>query len=231
MAKGEKRLRHLRTVRDWIRYAVSRFSAAELAYGHGTASAFEEACYLVLHTLYLPIDQLEPWLDARLLPSERRAVCAKIERRIATRMPAAYLTRQAWIQRHPFYVDERVIVPRSYIGELLCQQIDAPSESWHLGFDPAGAATALDLCTGSACLAILAALALPSSKIDATDISPDALAVAERNVATYGLRARISLLQSRLFRPNLAPSRALRMQAGATGLRSCVASLPPRAIT
>jgi ribosomal protein L3 glutamine methyltransferase len=199
MAKDEKRLRHLRSVRDWIRYAVSRFGAAELAYGHGTASAFEEACFLVLHALRLPIDQLDPWLDARLLPSERRAACSAIERRIATRKPAAYLTQQAWIQRYAFYVDERVIVPRSYIGELLCRQIDAPSESWHLGFDPVGIATVLDLCTGSGCLAILAALALPASRIDATDVSADALAVAERNVADYGLKTRIALLNSDLF--------------------------------
>ncbi len=199
MAKNEKQLRHLRTERDWIRYAVSRFGAAELAYGHGTASAFEEASYLVLHALHLPIDQLEPWLDARLLPSERRVVCATIERRIATRKPAAYLTRQAYIQRYAFFVDERVIVPRSYIGELLCQQISSPAESWHLGFDPTGVATVLDLGTGSGCLAILAALAFPESGIDATDISPDALAVAARNVAEYGLQDRISLLQSDLF--------------------------------
>jgi ribosomal protein L3 glutamine methyltransferase len=199
MAKGEQQLRHLRTVRDWIRYAVSRFSAAELAYGHGTASAFQEASYLVLHALHLPIDQLEPWLDARLLPTERREVSATIERRIATRKPAAYVTHQAYIQRYSFFVDERVIVPRSYIGELLCQQISNPSESWHLGFDPAGVATILDLGTGSGCLAILAALAFPESTIDATDISPDALAVAARNVAEYGLQRRIALRQSDLF--------------------------------
>jgi ribosomal protein L3 glutamine methyltransferase len=189
----------LLTVRDWLRFAVSRFNAAGLDYGHGTAGAFDEACYLVLHTLHLPIDQLDPWLDARLLPAERRALCCVIERRIATRKPAAYLTRQAWIQQYAFYVDERVIVPRSYIGELLCQQIAAPAESWHLGSDPSDVRRVLDLCTGSGCLAILAALAFPASRIDASDLSTDALAVAERNVSDYGLPHRITLLHSDLF--------------------------------
>lgn len=189
----------LHTVRDWLRFAVSSFGAAGLVYGHGTASAFEEACYLLLHTLHLPIDQLDPWLDARLLPSERRALLAVIERRIATRKPAAYLTQQAFIQKHAFYVDERVIVPRSYIGELLCHQIAAPTEAWHLGSDPSGVSRVLDLCTGSGCLAILAALAFPASRVDASDLSTDALAVAVRNVADYGLQRRISLLHSDLF--------------------------------
>jgi ribosomal protein L3 glutamine methyltransferase len=199
MEMNDNPQQQLQTVRDWLRYAVSRFSAARLVYGHGTTSALEEASYLVLHTLQLPIDELDPWLDARLLPSERQAVCAAIERRIATRKPAAYLTRQAWIQQYAFYVDERVIVPRSYIGELLCHQIGNPSETWHLGFDPSGVARVLELGTGCGCLAILAAFAFPASSIDATDLSTDALAVAERNIADYGLQHRISLLHSDLF--------------------------------
>ncbi len=187
------------TVRDWLRLAVSRFNAAGLAYGHGTATALDEAAYLILHTLHLPIDQLDPWLDARLLASERRAVRDIIEKRIATRKPAAYLTHEAWVQGHSFYVDERVIVPRSYIGELLCSHMAAPAEDWHLGFDPRATGTALDLCAGSGCLAILAALAFPEAAIDASDVSPEALAVAERNVRDYGLEARISLVRSDLF--------------------------------
>lgn len=189
----------LHTVRDWLRYAVSRFSAAGLAYGHGTTTALDEAAYLILHTLHLPIDQLDPWLDARLLAAERSALRDIIERRIATRRPAAYLTQEAWVQGHSFYVDERVIVPRSFIGELLCSHMAAPSEDWHLGFDAGAVRTALDLCTGSGCLAILAALALPDAAVDASDISADALAVAERNVHDYGLEGRISLLRSDLF--------------------------------
>src|SRR5436853_4877724 len=124
------------TIRDWLRCAVSRFNAAGLVYGHGTANALDEAAYLILHTLHLPIDQLDPWLDARLLPAERRALREVIEARIATRKPASYLTNEAWIQGHSFFVDERVIVPRSYIGELLCRQMAAPGDEPPLGFDP-----------------------------------------------------------------------------------------------
>ena len=187
------------TIRDWLRYAVSRFNAAGLVYGHGTANALDEAAYLVLHTLHLPIDQLDPWLEARLLASERDAVREMIERRITTRKPAPYLTHEAWIRGHSFYVDERVIVPRSYIGELLCRQMEAPAGEWHLGFDPGPVAAALDLCTGSGCLAILAALTFPDAAVDASDVSEDALAVAERNVCDYGLQERITLVQSDLF--------------------------------
>jgi len=199
MPKADEMLHELVSVRDWLRYAVSRFNAAELAYGHGTATALDEAAYLILHTLHLPIDQLDPWLDARLLPAERSAVREMIEKRITTRMPAAYLTRQAFVQGYSFYVDERVIVPRSYIGELLCNYMATPSEDWHLGFDAGATRTALDLCTGSGCLAILAAFAFPDATIDASDVSADALAVAERNVRDYRLEDRVCLVQSDLF--------------------------------
>ena len=181
------------TLRDWLRYAVSRFNAAGLAYGHGTATALDEAAFLLLHTLHLPPDQLEPWLDARLSMAERRALHEIIDRRIATRKPAPYLTNEAFIQGHSFYVDERVIVPRSYIGELLGKGLAGVVD------DPDAVERVLDLCAGSGCLAILAALAFPNAQIDASDVSPDALAVAERNVADYGLEDRITLLQSDLF--------------------------------
>jgi ribosomal protein L3 glutamine methyltransferase len=199
MTGREDLVRELATVRDWLRYAVSRFTAAGLVYGHGSTNGLDEAAYLVLHTLHLPIDQLEPWLDARLLPDERHALHETIETRIATRQPASYLTKEAWIGGHSFYVDERVIVPRSYIGELLCKQMAAPGDEWPLGFDPSLVDTILDLCTGSGCLAILAALAFPHAAIDASDVSKEALAVAERNVGDYGLERRISLLRSDLF--------------------------------
>ena len=189
----------LATVRDWSRYAVSRFRAAGLSYGHGTDNALDEAAYLILHTLCLPIDQLDPWLDARLLAPERRALREIIDKRIATRKPASYLTNEAWIQGHAFYVDERVIVPRSYIGELLCRQMAEPADEWHLGFDPGPVSAVLDLCTGSGCLAILAALTFAQATVDASDVSPDALAVAERNVADYEQQDRITLAQSDLF--------------------------------
>jgi ribosomal protein L3 glutamine methyltransferase len=181
------------TVRDWLRLAVSRFRASGLVYGHGTANALDEAAYLILHTLHLPIDQLEPWLDARLLPSERRAVHEMVEKRIATRKPAAYLVNEAWVQGHSFYVDERVIIPRSLIGELL------PGGLGGIIPDADAVRRILDLCTGSGCLAILAALAFPDARIDASDISPDALAVAQRNVRDYGLEGRISLQRSDLL--------------------------------
>src|SRR5262249_41400105 len=154
----------------WLRYAVSRFGEAGLVYGHGTSTALDEAAYLILHTLHLPIDQLDPWLDAHLLPGEQQALQQVIEKRIATRKPAAYLTNEAWIQGHSFYVDERVIVPRSYIGELLCKYAASPEDT-PLGLDPLSVNAILELCTGSGCLAILAALAFPDAAIDASDIS------------------------------------------------------------
>ena len=193
MAEAEELEQTLLTVRDWLRYAVSRFTEAGLVYGHGTASALDEAAYLILHTLHLPIDQLEPWLDARLTLAERQAVSGIIAKRVTTRKPAPYLTNEAWVQGHAFYVDERVIVPRSYIGELLGSGLSAAVA------DPEAVDRVLDLCTGSGCLAILAALAFPNAVVDASDVSADALAVAERNVATYDLGDRITLVRSDLF--------------------------------
>jgi ribosomal protein L3 glutamine methyltransferase len=210
------------TVRDWLRYAVSRFHQAQLVYGHGTATAFDEAAFLILHTLHLPIDGLEPWLDARVLHAERLALRDIVERRIATRKPASYLTNEAWIGGRSFYVDERVIVPRSYIGELLndglADIVPEPSEVRHI----------LDLCTGSGCLAILAALAFPEAKVDATDISADALAVAERNVADYGLDDRIALIQSDLLDGLRAEQRFDLILANPPYVRdAAVAEFPP----
>ena len=181
------------TLRDWLRYAVSRFNAAGLVYGHGTATALDEAAFLLLHTLHLPVDQLEPWLDARLSMAERRALREIIDKRVETRKPAAYLTNTAYIQGHSFFVDERVIVPRSYIGELLGKGLAGVVD------DPDAIERVLDLCTGSGCLAILAALAFPNAGVDASDVSSDVLAVAERNVGDYGLGNRIMLIQSDLF--------------------------------
>lgn len=182
------------TIRDWLRYATSRFSAAGLVFGHGTGTALDEAAFLILSALDLPIDQLEPWLDARLTRAERSRIAALVEERIGTRKPAPYLVNAAWIKGHRFYVDERVIVPRSYIGELLGE--DGLSA---LVADPEGVARVLDLCTGSGCLAILAALAFPNAAVDAADISSDALEVARRNVADYGLEDRVRLHRSDLF--------------------------------
>jgi len=193
MMEPEAPEQHLETVRDWLRWAVSRFSEAELVYGHGTSTALDEAAFLILHTLHLPIHEIEPWLDARLLPAERLALKAILHERISSRKPAAYLTREAWIGGCSFYVDERVIVPRSYIGELLGEGLPAVVS------DRAAVRRVLDLCTGSGCLAILAALAFPEAEVDASDISEAALAVAARNVGAYGLGDRIGLIQSDLF--------------------------------
>jgi len=182
----------LETLRDWLRYAVSRFGEAGLAFGHGTTNAYDEAAYLLLHSLHLPVDRLEPFLDARLTHAERGQVAWLLERRIDQRVPAAYLTHEAWLGEFRFYVDERVLIPRSFIAELLPDGI-AP-------YVNAGATTtALDLGTGSGCLAILLAHAYPGADVDAVDISTDALTVAQRNVSDYGLADRINLIRSDLF--------------------------------
>ncbi len=183
----------LHTVRDFIRYAVSRFNAAQLFFGHGSDNAWDEAVYLTLHTLHLPLDRLEPFLDARLLAHEREALLDIYNRRCQERLPAAYLTHEAWLGEHRFYVDDRVIVPRSFIAELLDEQLAPWVEN------PYEVVSALDLCTGSGCLAILAALAFPEAEVDAVDLSPDALTVAERNVADYHLGDRVQLIQSDAF--------------------------------
>jgi ribosomal protein L3 glutamine methyltransferase len=193
MPNTEKPEDVLVTVRDWLRFAVSRFNAAQLTYGHGTATALDEAAFLLLHTLHLPVDQLEPWFEARLTMGERRAVAGIVDRRITTRKPAPYLTNEAFVQGHSFFVDERVIVPRSYIGELLGQGLTG------LVHDAEAIERVLDLGTGSGCLAILAALAFPNARVVASDVSADALAVARRNVDDYGLQERITLIESDLF--------------------------------
>ena len=184
---------HLFTVRDLLRFAVSRFQAADLFYGHGTDNAYDDAAYLILHTLKLPLTHLQPFLDARLLPQEIDAVLNVLQRRVEQRKPAAYLTNEAWLGEYKFYVDERVIVPRSFIAELLRQHlqpwVDYP-ELIH---------NALDMCTGSGCLAILMADAFPDAQIDAVDLSADALAVAQRNIDDYGLGDRIEPIRSDLF--------------------------------
>ena len=183
----------LHTIRDLLRFAVSQFNKAGLHFGHGSATAYDEAAYLILKTLYLPLDQLEPFLDARLTDSERKQVLEMIERRVTDRIPVAYLTHEAWLGDFSFYVDERVIIPRSFIAELLQTQL-AP---WIT--EPDHVTDALDLCTGSGCLAILMAHAFENAQIDAADISAQALAVAHKNVQDYGLEQRIELIESNLF--------------------------------
>jgi ribosomal protein L3 glutamine methyltransferase len=181
------------TIRDLLRHAVSRFNQARLSFGHGSVDAWNEAVYLILHTLHLPLDRLDPFLDARVTRSERDAVFGIIDRRVDERVPAAYLTGEAWLGDYRFVVDERVIVPRSFIAELLFEQL-AP---WIA--DPDAVTSVLDLCTGSGCLAIIAADVFPSASVDAVDVSADALAVARINVDGYAFDDRVRLIESDLF--------------------------------
>jgi len=184
---------NLRTLRDVLRYAVTRFNEAGLSFGHGQGDAFEEAAFIVMRTLKLPTDRLEFFADAYLTHAEIHELLQVIDRRVKKRLPAAYLLNEAWLRGYKFYIDERVIVPRSFIGELLDEAL-AP---WVK--DREAVVDVLDLCTGSGCLAIMAADAFPNAKIDAADISTDALQVARRNVEDYQLLGRVSLIKSDLF--------------------------------
>ncbi len=181
------------TLRDLLRYAVSRFNGAGIFFGHGSHNAFDEAAYLLLHTLKLPLDKLDPFLDAHLLPEEVAAVVQVIERRATERLPAAYITHEAWLGDYRFYVDERVIVPRSFIAELIPDYFSP----WVAVADEV--TDILDLCTGSACLPIMLADAFTNAQVDAVDISSDALAVAQRNIGDYDLQDRITLFESDLY--------------------------------
>ncbi len=184
---------HLISIRDFLRFAVTRFNRSGLVYGHGCTNAQDEAAYLILSALHLPHDSLDPFLDAKLLPEERKLLLNLIERRIQERIPVAYLTHEAWLKDFRFYVDERVIIPRSFIAELVLEQLYPWID------DPEDVHRALDLCTGSGCLAILMAHAFPNAMIDAADISEDALDVARRNVADYRLDERVKPVHSDLF--------------------------------
>ena len=184
----------LQTIRDYLRHAVTEFSRAGLYFGHGAPSALDEAAFLVLEALSLPIDDINPWLDARVTAAEKERLAALIAARVTTRKPAAYLLNKAYVRGVPFYVDERVIVPRSYIGEILAGEpafLPAPTD----------VRSVLDLCTGSGCLAILAAFSFPDAEVHATDISAEALEVAALNVADHGLEDRITLHRGDLFAP------------------------------
>ena len=183
----------LHTFRDLLRFSVSRFNEADLFFGHGSSNAYDEAAYLILHTLHLPPDQMETFLDARLTNIEISQVLGIIKRRALEKIPAAYLTQEAWLGDFSFYVDKRVLIPRSFIAELLREQL-SPWVS-----DPSSVHSVLDLCTGSGCLAILLAHAFENATIDATDISDEALEVANKNVEDYDLNPRVHLLQSDLF--------------------------------
>ena len=180
----------LHTIRDWLRYAVSRFEEGGVFFGHGTQNSFDEAVWLIMAALHLPYDTLENFYDAVITEAERRKLAQLIERRVTERIPTAYLVREAWLGEFKFYVDERVIVPRSFIAELLREQLTPWVEN------PEEVTAVADICTGSGCLAILAAHAFPNAEVDAVDISDNALAVAQRNVSDYGLEAHVNLVKS-----------------------------------
>ncbi|CCN84276.1 N5-glutamine methyltransferase [Vibrio nigripulchritudo SFn27] len=182
----------LHSLQDMIRWTVSRFNAAGLFYGHGTDNAWDEAVQLILPTLYLPIDVPSHLLNSRLTSSERLRIVERVVKRINDRTPTAYLTNKAWFVGLEFYVDERVLVPRSPIGEL----IEAQFQPW-LVEEPT---RIMDLCTGSGCIAIACAHAFPHAEVDAVDISSDALEVAEQNIQDHGMEQQVFPIRSDLFR-------------------------------
>jgi ribosomal protein L3 glutamine methyltransferase len=189
--------RELATIIDLVRYAVSRFRAAKIVFAHGTTDPVAEAAFLVGEALHLPPERFDAFSRAHVTAPERAEVLRLIEARVRTRKPAAYLVGKTYVQGVPFHVDERVIVPRSYLGELLAGDLFGEDGL----VDPDRITRVLDLCTGSGCLAILAALRFPAATVDAVDVSRDALAVARINVAQHGLQERVRLLRGDLYAP------------------------------
>lgn len=192
----EQALNELATVRDLVRYASSRLQAAQVAFGHGTDDPFDEAVWLVLWSLHLPPDRLDPYLDARLTRDERRACLGLIERRCTERLPTAYLTGEAWLRGIRFLCDARALVPRSPIAEVL--DTDALA-SWLPDSDAVG--SVLDLCTGGGSLAVLCARLWPQARVTASDLSTHALALATENIALHRLTGRIALREGSLWEP------------------------------
>ncbi|MGB9366552.1 MAG: 50S ribosomal protein L3 N(5)-glutamine methyltransferase [Xanthobacteraceae bacterium] len=198
-AKTSKSPPHeLVTILDFVRYAASRFTEAKLAFGQGTRDAVEDAMFLVCEALHLPKENAEAFLPARLTAAERRHVFGLIEKRVDTRTPAAYLVKRAYLQDHAFTIDERAIVPRSYLAELLYSELFTGEEQL---IDRMAVTRVLDLCTGSGCLAILACEVFPNARVDAVDVSKDPLAVAKINVAEHGVEERVRLTRGDLFKP------------------------------
>lgn len=184
----------LHTIRDWLRYAVSRFEDSDIFYGHGTDNSYDEAVWLIMGALHLPLDTLDNFLDAKLTTSERIKLADFIEKRITQHTPTAYLLKEAWLQGFKFYVDERVLIPRSFIAELLVNNGLQPWIEY-----PELVNSAADICTGSGCLGILLADAYPEAMIDVVDISPGAIDVCNINIANYGLENRVTAIESDMF--------------------------------
>jgi ribosomal protein L3 glutamine methyltransferase len=199
-ATSAKIAAELISIRDLLRYALTRFAQGEVVHGHGTSSAIDEAAFLILESLRLPVHDINPWLEARLTQPERERLVSLIEARVTTRKPAAYLLGKVYIQGEPFHVDERVIVPRSFIGDIISEGT-LFAEGLGLLSHPENLSSVLDLCTGSACLAILAAKHFPNSSVDAVELSPEALEVGIINVTHHKVQDRVRLLQGDLFEP------------------------------
>lgn len=183
----------LLTIRDWIRFAVSEFEASNIFFGHGTDNAYDEAVWLVMGALHLPLDTVENFLDARLITSEREKLAAFIETRVTKHTPTAYLLKEAWLQGFKFYVDERVLIPRSFIAELLVHDLSPWIEY------PEMIESAADICTGSGCLGILLANSFPNAVVDVVDISQDAIDVCNINIQNYGLQDQVTAVKSDMF--------------------------------
>lgn len=186
-------INELITIRDWLRFAVSQFEASDIFYGHGTDNAYDEAVWLIMSALHLPMDTLDNFLDAHITTVERTKLAAFIEQRITQHTPTAYLVKEAWLQGLKFYVDERVLIPRSFIAELLNTDLSPWIEY------PEMVESAADICTGSGCLGVLLASAFPNAAIDVIDISQDAIDVANINIANYGLQDQITAIKSDMF--------------------------------
>ena len=227
MPENDDRIAALLTVRDWLRYAVTSFNTAGLVYGHGTGRAVDEAAFIILSALELDVGDLDPWLEARLTRSERQRIADLVDQRIGTRKPAPYLVGRGYIRGRRFRVDERAIVPRSYIGELLCDRLDEGEEHFPPLPSDAPVLRILDLCTGGGSLAILAALAFPEADVDATDISADALALARENIADYGLEHRIRLIEGDLYAPVAGKTYDLILANPPYVTDAAVAAFPP----
>ena len=190
------------TLLDFVRYATSRFTEAKLTFAHGTTDPVAEAAFLVCETLHLHPDQFDAFATARITAHEARSILDVISRRVHSRQPAAYLVNKIYMRGLPFYIDERVIVPRSFIGELLDSHFSGEDGEGPSLIEDAGAVeNVLDLCTGSGCLAILAGRAFPNAQIDAVDISRGAIEVATRNVRDFGLEDRLTLHRGDLYAP------------------------------
>jgi len=194
MSNPIKLAEELPTVRDWIRYAVSQFEASDIFYGHGADNSYDEAVWLIMSGLHLPMETLDNFLDAAITTAERKHLAYLIEQRVTKHIPTAYLVREAWLHDFKFYVDERVIVPRSFIAELL---LDDSLSAW-IEY-PEMIENAADICTGSGCLGILLAHTFPSAAVDVIDISPDAIVVSNINIANYGLEEKVTAIQSDMF--------------------------------